>query len=93
LGAHAALLSKQDLYPKKEKISRYHIASLVLPFERIHRFSNQLPTDMTHSFTQRNETRNGPWADLGYPTLVGHTPTIDFLTFMSIPLCSGHIQN
>ncbi len=32
-------------------------------------------------------------ADLGYPTLVGYTPTIDFLTFMNIPLCSGHIQN
>jgi hypothetical protein len=30
---------------------------------------------------------------LGYPALVGYTPTIDFSTFMNIPLCSGHIQN
>jgi hypothetical protein len=49
------------------------------------------------SFPRRSRNdpslRPPPMADLGYPTLVGYTPTIDFLSFMSIPLCSGHIQN
>jgi hypothetical protein len=29
-------------------------------------------------------------ADLGYPTLVGYTPTIEIYLALSFPECSGH---
>jgi hypothetical protein len=32
-------------------------------------------------------------ADLGYPTLVGYTPTIEIYIALNFPECSGHLPH
>ncbi len=39
---------------------------------------------------EKKSRRDQSLADLGYPTLVGYTPTIEIYIALSFPECSGH---